>query len=154
MRIFLTLLVSLSVCMSFTQEEQQPGTAVSLELGGRNFLIGADVDFGIGQTRKHRLSAGLGIWGFGGGYGMYRYLFGQEKHFLELGAGSLFRFDPSEDESLLILNGWIGYRYHKNNGFVFRAGLTPSYDFTESDDPDYSPFFSLLPLGVSFGYSF
>lgn len=154
MRIVTILLFIALGLSSSAQEAQKPGTVISLELGGRNFLIGADVDFGIGQTRKHRLSAGLGIWGFGGGYGMYRYLFGQEKHFLELGAGSLFRFDPSEDESLMILNGWIGYRYHKNNGFVFRAGLTPSYDFTVSDDPDYSPFFSLLPLGVSFGNSF
>lgn len=74
MRIFITLLASLSVFISFTQEVQKPGTAVSLELGGRNFLIGADVDFGITKTKKHRLSAGFGILGFGGGYGMYRYL--------------------------------------------------------------------------------
>jgi hypothetical protein len=44
MRILLTLLVSLSVFMSTAQEAQKPGMAVSLELGGRNFLIDADVD--------------------------------------------------------------------------------------------------------------
>ena len=119
--VIISLFIVLTISCS-TQEAQKPWTAACLELVGRNVLIGADVDFGIGQTRKRRFSAGLGIWGFGGGYGMYRYLFGQEKQFLELGAGSLF----------------------------FSCRINVFVWFTVSYDPDYSPFFSLLPLGASF----
>ena len=78
---------------------------------------------------------------------MYYYLYGKRKSFLELGAGfSLFhRWDLDYlKDSPPTWHGVIGYRYHKKNGMLFRAGFTPFKRVNSW----------FLPLfGVSLGYS-
>lgn len=84
------------------------------------------------------------------------YLFGKDKHYFEVGAGTTFlaastptefgSIDTREKGSAFIGTMSFGYRLEpQNGGFMFRAGITPLFDGTS--------FFPFWPQ-VSFGYSF
>lgn len=84
------------------------------------------------------------------------YLFGKDKHYFEVGAGTAFlaastptqfgSIDTREKGSAFIGTMSFGYRLEpQNGGFMFRAGITPLFDGTS--------FFPFWPQ-VSFGYSF
>lgn len=80
---------------------------------------------------------------------MYYYLRGEKNHKLEIGGGLSVRpvwHKYVNGDFPLAFHGVIGYRYQKKKGFLFRAGLTPSY----------WPKAGFAPwgwIGISFGYS-
>lgn len=129
-------------------KKDYPRTALYVEAGGRNFLFGVEADFLV--TKKQRLSAGIGIYAFGGPNIMYHYLIGNGNSKFELGIGVMGRVLFSEKidvkENLFIFSSFIGYRYQEKNGLVLRVGFTPSYCAGSFD--------ALLPFGLSLGYSF
>jgi len=121
----------LFVCSSgFSQKR----TTVYAEFLGNGFALAtANVDYRIGGNDK-----GFGIRG---GYsygesanilGMVNYLFGANKHKLEVGAGVLNFYDR---DNLSLLSGDISkgvkptvnisYRCHGNNGLMLKVGWTP-----------------------------
>lgn len=151
LRLINLILIAVVSSIGLAQENEkpdtveEPGLTIATEVGGRNFLVGLDLEWRL--MDHHRLDIGAGIWAAGGGYMMYHYLIGKRYSKLELGTGITIRFYNPMEESPIILNAWIGYRYHKKNGLMFKAGFTPSYDIGAG-------FGSLLPLGVGVGYSF
>jgi len=80
---------------------------------------------------------------------MYYYLKGKKNSRLEIGGGFSVRPVWHKDvngDFPIAFHGVIGYRYQKKKGFLFRAGLTPSY----WPDAGFSPW----PwIGISFGFS-
>lgn len=98
------------------------------------------------------------------------YLLGKNKHKLELGAGSglglynehISFVEETRNQQVMIksaphttfgyyLFSTIGYRYLSTKGFLFRAGLTPSFNFKDKHGITKEPF--IYPY-ISFGYSF
>ncbi|MBN1158495.1 MAG: hypothetical protein JXA61_03875 [Bacteroidales bacterium] len=147
--------------------DSYPGTTFYIELGGKGYCS-ANIDFRLKQN--HRVSLFLSVndyvvWDISenssetkklstAGF-MYNYIKGKSKSFFELGIGisTSVRLDLKYDEmpdtgykgSPLNIHGFIGYRYQKPNGLLFRAGLTPLYNLGN---------FPLPILGISIGYSF
>jgi hypothetical protein len=89
---------------------------------------------------------------------MFNFFVG-ENHRLELGAGVVFLFEREpfirgyifNDENLTLLSGTFGYRYQPvDGGFVFRAGLNPSYALSEYEYDEGL----FLWFGFIFGTSF
>ncbi|MEM8528844.1 MAG: hypothetical protein AAGG68_29685 [Bacteroidota bacterium] len=86
------------------------------------------------------------------------YLFGEDKHKLELGAGftTLLEFGNGANENQLAANASIMYRFQNPEGnFLFQAGLAPTFVPIDEDDTfsGLSRLFWIWP-GVSFGYKF
>lgn len=160
--IILVFTLMLTYLMCFAQKTDSMGTAVYVELVGKGFISG-NVDFSIGPNS--RLTMGLTMLDHEfekqdeneENYPtltlptpslMYLYLFGQKRHYFEVGLG--FSISPvlwktySENDSVLSLHGCLGYRYQVANHFFFRTGITPFYRLN----------WAFLPLvGVSLGYS-
>lgn len=82
------------------------------------------------------------------------YLIGSGRHFFETGGGVLLghQDNPGLEQSgpFASLTAVIGYRYQKERGFLFRAGLTPFVPITSGDNayPDEN---AMASVGVSFG---
>ncbi|MCB0402639.1 MAG: hypothetical protein KDD41_11185 [Flavobacteriales bacterium] len=141
-----------------------PRYAVFVEAGGKGFL---SVNYDISLGKNHRLGISLTAldyevlnenfkdsfevhnwWSPGL---MYYYLKGKTNHFLELGAGMSISpypgkvYDsPIHTDSPFSFHGVIGWRYQKQDHFLFRAGFTPFY----------RPKVWFLPLiGLSVGWS-
>lgn len=98
------------------------------------------------------------------------YLIGENKHKLEIGVGSSLGIynehssfiEDSNNKSETInsfsqttfgyyLFSNIGYRYISTKGFLFRVGLSPSFNFNDKHGITKKPF--IFPY-ISFGYSF
>ena len=169
MKAFLLILVLVMTTEVYTQNPvirndsdspyKRPGISVYPELLGKGFYS-FNVDFPL--KNNQRFSFGLTALDYDfeeyedyhvGDNGaltpslMYYYLNGKRRSFLELGVGfSLFYrldLDYAED-SPLSFHGVIGYRYQKQDGLLFRIGLTPFYRVNSW----------FLPLiGISLGYS-
>ena len=103
------------------------------------------------------------------------YLLGKKHHKLEIGIGASlgvyhvkeatwYYYQPVEPETEghselytstsnrfgYFLFGDIGYRYQRNNGFVFRAGISPSFNFGDKYGLKKSAFYPYIGLGWSF----
>lgn len=95
---------------------------------------------------------------------MANYLRGSGNHRAEAGAGFLVgrqRFEPAlsdarESSTVVNLTGTLGYRFQRpGGGLVFRAGFTPFYSLSPSDEDTAYPEKGFFPsVGVSFGYAF
>ncbi len=135
-------------------EVETPGHTISVEGGGRFFLIGAVAEFRL--HAHHAVSMGTGIYSPWNGALMYHFLHGKNTSHLELGAGTVIRYKPEGRESYLIPNLWIGYRYQKEAGLLLRAGFSPSIDLSSPEEGDtfIERFGALLPFGIGLGYSF
>ncbi len=156
--ILAVFLINLTSC---AQEEEELGTAVYLELGGKGFFS-ANADLRLG--RRDRLGMAVTLMDhefakqvFEENYPtqtlptpgvIYMHLFGKERHFFEAGVGCsispVFWKAYSPYDSPLTLHGVLGYRYQRPDHFFFRAGFTPFYRVN----------WMFLPLvGLSLGYS-
>lgn len=157
------LILSLTLLMVTTRSEAQdsPGTAIYVELAGKGFISG-NVDLPIGSDSRLTLGLTLLDHEFTKEASeedfptstlptpsvMYLHLFGQERHYLEIGFGlsisPVFWKEYSKNDSAWSLHGCLGYRYQIPHHFFFRAGITPFYRIN----------WAFLPLvGVSLGYS-
>jgi hypothetical protein len=145
----------------FGQEGPSLGNAVYIELGGKGFVSG-NVDLSIGA--RSRLTLGLTMLDHEFAKEaseenyptrtlptpslMYLYLFGQQRHYFEVGLGlsvsPVFWREYSKNDSALSLHGSVGYRFQISRHFFFRAGFTPFYRIN----------WTFLPLGgISLGYA-
>lgn len=148
----------------FTKEANKFDNAVYLELGGIGYL---SLNYEMQFKSQDIISFSLG-WNdlevneLKGGdsnpflliHGMYLHIFGSGPSYFEIGIGASYGIldlryfeyhtELKESESQHQINGMIGYRRQRNEGFLFRAGLTPmltaGYIY---------PF-----IGLSFGYKF
>ena len=63
--------------------------------------------------------------------------------------GVLFFVETMNYSGYIFLN--IGYRYQRESGFMFRAGVSPSFNFGDKYELRKTP---LLYPYLSFGYTF
>ena len=134
---------------------------VYLELGGNGVIY--SINYERLLSENFSLRGGFGITpGFFFVEGTFidipvtaSYLIGSERSKLEMGLGATFLASSnvevfgldSNDQSLIILTGIVGYRYISPSGFVFRIFFTPLY--SSEGDPPFVPYF-----GLSFGFAF
>ena len=62
-------------------------------------------------------------------------------------------FEPCTSQSThfgYFLFGDIGYRYQRDNGFLFRIGISPSFNFGDKNGLEKSAFYPYIGLGWSF----
>ena len=102
------------------------------------------------------------------------YLFGKKHNKLEVGFGASlgvyhvkttwFYYQPDSSETEwheerytstsnrfgYLMFGDIGYRYQRENGFMFRAGISPSFNFGDKYGLDKSAFYPYIGFGWSF----
>ncbi len=103
------------------------------------------------------------------------YLLGKKRHKLEIGVGTslgiyhvkesvwyYYQPVPPETEGHdelytstsnrfgYFVFGDIGYRYQRDNGFMFRAGISPSFNFGDKYGLKKSAFYPYIGLGWSF----
>lgn len=60
------------------------------------------------------------------------------------------RYESKENRFGYFLFGNIGYRYQRTNGFMFRVGLSPSFNFGDKHGINKSAFYPYIGLGWSF----
>lgn len=60
------------------------------------------------------------------------------------------RYESKENRFGYFLFGNIGYRYQRTNGFMFRVGLSPSFNFGDKHGLSKSAFYPYIGLGWSF----
>ncbi len=102
------------------------------------------------------------------------YLFGKGNHKLEIGFGASLGFyhvketvgyiyvpEPGgeiisgeytnkSNQFGYMMFGDIGYRYQRKNGFMFRVGISPSFNFGDKYGLDKSSFYPYIGFGWSF----
>ena len=126
------------------------GTSESL----RAYTIPLGVNWLIGRG-KHKLELGAGV--SLGLYNVHRQLYEyQLKEYVELEDGTripCYEGIPYTDNGNkfgYFLFGDVGYRYVSRKGFLFRAGISPSFNFNDSHGVNKSFFFPYLGFGYTF----
>jgi hypothetical protein len=64
--------------------------------------------------------------------------------------GTMETYTTKENHFGYFFFGDIGYRYQRENGFMFRAGVSPSFNFGDKHGLDRSLLFPYIGLGWSF----
>lgn len=105
----------------------------------RGFSVPLEANYLLGQ-RKSKLEIGLGL-----NMGIYN-----EKNSWEE-ADSYIKQKLSETKFGYYVFADIGYRYQAHRGFMFRTGLSPSFNFGDKHGISKTP--KLYPY-ISFGYAF
>lgn len=59
-------------------------------------------------------------------------------------------YESKENRFGYFLFGNIGYRHQRTNGFMFRVGLSPSFNFGDKHGIIKSAFYPYIGLGWSF----
>lgn len=131
---------------------------IYLELGGHGLMYSLNYERMISEDFS--LRAGASAWKFGifksdrDNYMIFpvtlNIITGKTKHHNEFGAGVdfIFRNDTSEDKNkdYIVPIAFAAYRYHYDNGWVFRGSFTPFYDIEEEKIIPY--------FGLSYGKRF
>ncbi len=103
------------------------------------------------------------------------YLLGKKRHKLEVGVGTSLgiyqvketvwywnkadasnsdyegdRYTTTSNRFGYFLFGDVGYRYQRDNGFMFRIGVSPSFNFGDKYGLDKSTFYPYIGFGWSF----
>lgn len=133
---------------------------------GLGYRIG--VGFGYGHTSSLFDEK---IKGVGVPVGL-NYLLGEKHHKLEVGFGTSlgvyhvkttwlyyqpdssgtewYEYTSTSNRFGYFMFGDIGYRYQRENGFMFRAGVSPSFNFGDKCGLDKSAFYPYVGFGWSF----
>jgi len=129
--------------------------AVYVEFVGQSHGITVNLEHKLFDTQPHNMSLRAGIGGF-----LFwlstpvsvSYLFGGD-HKLEIGTGWLYMSSNMFDGFInRYVTGFAGYRYENaRSGFLFRAGVTPFYSYSDTDGSDNEIHIS---AGISVGYTF
>ena len=126
----------------------EPTTAIYLELLGKMFYS-LNVDFRKRETAAFSIGFQTIENDFLPNLMYYRFL--GNKHRLETGGGCSVIIVPQEGIQGIAIHGVFGYRYQKKKGLIFRAGFTPFYGISFTDEGDNI----VMPwVGLSLGYSF
>lgn len=152
-RIIFTLSLVLVVSSLFGQRQK----AVYAELLGNGILYSLNAELPIKGQFAARLGAGL-IAPKGESF-LYvpahlNYVWGS-KHGLELGAGIVYMRAKAQDvDTYVYPSAAVMYRYQSDGGFLFRAGIGPTF-VPSSGKAEHIPgsIFLFWP-GVSAGYQF
>lgn len=117
-------------------DQKISGVGVPLEL---NYLLG---------EKKSKLEVG-----FGASLGMYHvketsWFYSQPVPPETEGIAE--PYESKENRFGYFLFGNIGYRYQRTNGFMFRVGLSPSFNFGDKHGLSKSAFYPYIGLGWSF----
>lgn len=133
------------------------------ELLGSGFLLSVNYEREIHRTEKLQVNFRIG---FGSAIFInavpltgINFLIGKKKSYLELGMNGIrtIAFDffagTGGIGDYVLANPIIGYRFQGEEGFIFRASLTPFFQLY--DPQDWIPDETFVPFaGISFGYKF
>lgn len=155
MKTFITLVFL--VCTSHALISQK-SNVVYTEALGNGMLFSVNYDFApIQKYNNFRVRAGIGALIYPNGVGQVSYLFGTEKHFMELGVGvSVIGFDNDANklDAFIAPNCAFQYRLELSSGLLWRIGLSPIFMTLEQAGNDrFQQTFQLWP-GMSLGYAF
>lgn len=127
---------------------------------GLGWSYGMSSDFWGNEENTNGISAPLEV----------NNLLGKKNHHLELGAGislgyyhqnitdayvnqttgEIMTYKHKENKFGYFLFGDIGYRYQRPSGFMFRAGISPSFNFGDKHGVSKSWCYPYIGLGWSF----
>jgi len=146
------------IVFSMFAQNAELNNHIYLELGGHEIMYSLNYERMISEDFS--LRAGASAWKFGifksdrDNYMIFpvtlNIITGKTKHHNEFGAGVdfIFRNDTSEDKNkdYIVPITFAAYRYHYDNGWVFRGSFTPFYDIEEEKIIPY--------FGLSYGRMF
>ena len=115
---------------------QEKTRSLSVELLGAQNMVGVNYD--------SRFKGNSG-WGYRVGIG---YGYGDNSSWIDQKIAE--RYESKENRFGYFLFGNIGYRYQRTNGFMFRVGLSPSFNFGDKHGLSKSAFYPYIGLGWSF----
>jgi hypothetical protein len=142
------------------EETRHRKNSIYGELLGSGFLLSVNYEREIHRTDRlqvnFRIGFGSAIFINAVPLAGVNFLIGQKKSFLELGVNGIrtiaFDFFGGKGDYVLA-NPIIGYRFQGEEGFIFRASLTPFFQLY--DPQDWIPDDTFIPFaGISFGYKF
>lgn len=169
MRIILITILLFAATSLFAQKTRH----ISVEILGAQNTVGINYDSRFKGTYGLGYRVGIG-YGYGRNSGWFdesikgvgvplelNYLLGKKNSKLELGFGAslgIYRVKVSESyyytssgcQFGYFLFGDIGYRYERAGGFMFRIGVSPSFNFGDKHGVTKSVFYPYLGLGWSF----
>lgn len=162
------LLLAFVLLLSVGAYAQDKTRNISLELFGAQNTIGVNYDSRFKGNDGWGYRVGIG-YGYGKtdfeetkGVGCpleINYLLGKKKSKLELGFGAsigiynvtdLIFNSPDDSMFGYLLFGDIGYRYQPTSGFVFRIGVSPSFNFGDEYGLEKSTFYPYIGFGWAF----
>ena len=138
--------------LNIENEYKEQKHALYADIGGWAFWYSVNYEYLVSLSTKSRIGFGAGVSilpsTLTAGALSANYLLGKT-HNLELGV-SVGSFIP---DSKLMFSARTGYRYSRNNGFLFRAGVSPNLLRITDGPYDYGQILLPWPY-LSFGYSF
>ena len=124
---------------SYLFDQNIKGVGVPMEL---NYLLG---------KKSHKLEVG-----FGASLGIYHvkettwYYYNDYQPALPGTEGNDEKYTSTSNRFGYFMFGDIGYRYQRDNGFMFRVGISPSFNFGDKYGLKKSAFYPYIGLGWSF----
>ena len=168
-----------ALCCFSAVMAQQKTRSLSVELLGAQTIAGINYDSRFDGNSGFGYRVGIG-YGYGDNSGWFdqkingvgvplelNYLLGKKNSKLELGFGaSLGLYQVNATIGYVKDTGWfytssktqfgyfffgdIGYRYQRPNGFMFRVGVSPSFNFGDKYGLNKAAFFPYIGFGWSF----
>ena len=166
------LLSLFALCYFSAVMAQQKTRNLSVELLGAQNIVGVNYDSRFDGNSGLGYRVGIG-YGYGNNSGLFdqkingvgvplelNYLLGKKNSKLELwypGGENTDETSPkidfytsSKTQFGYFFFGDIGYRYQRSNGFMFRVGVSPSFNFGDKYGLNKAAFFPYIGLGWSF----
>jgi hypothetical protein len=135
--------------------DRVPSTSLFVELGGK-FFPSVNVDYR--PQENFAIGIGTSIWHDAEEHPQWLfipavtgYYFTGKRHRLEMGGGTGAFPGTYMGLSSILLFGYVGYRYQKKKGLLFRVGFTPFMGIPIAKD---ARFMAIPWAGISIGYSF
>ena len=172
------LLSLFALCYFSAVMAQQKTRNLSVELLGAQNIVGVNYDSRFDGNSGLGYRVGIG-YGYGNNSGLFdqkingvgvplelNYLLGKKNSKLELGFGASLGvyqvketyvnspkidfYTSSKTQFGYFFFGDIGYRYQRPNGFMFRVGVSPSFNFGDKYGLNKAAFFPYIGFGWSF----
>jgi hypothetical protein len=160
MKTIILLFICIFISFDSLAQEKQKNVFYS-EVAGAGLFISANYERHVYLTDNLFIApkVGLGWIVLGGSFPHALTLNYGLNHKLEVGVGGTYISGHFFNKfSKYLPHGILGYRYQKNNGFMFRATLTPFFiteDIYDESGITTQKETRILPWGgLSFGYNF
>ncbi len=109
-----------------------------------------EINYLAGKSKKHSLEVGLGV-----SLGVYKVKDRYTMYTTEKEDGVIIftpagEVEENKTQFAYFIYSNVGYRYQAKSGFLFRVGISPSFNFGDSHGIKKSPFIPYLSCGYSF----